>query len=104
MKKICVTAMLMSLILFGCNSEEPKKSAEKNTPTSAIQAVVDKAQELIDKAETSLQSLAEKATEIKDAAWKAATDMAATVQNKSEQVTEKTTETHEAPAPADTHK
>ena len=53
---------------------------------------------------TALQSLAEKATEIKDAVWKAATDVAATIQNKGEPVTEKTTDTHKEPAPADAHK
>lgn len=104
MKKICVTAMLMSLMLFGCNSEGPKESPAKDTPSSAIQAAVDKAHEVIDQTETALQSLAEKATEIKDAVWKAATEVAATIQNKGEQVTEKKPETHEEPAPADAHK
>ncbi len=104
MKMICVTAMLMSLMVFGCNSEEPKESPAKDTPSSAIQAAVDKAHEVIDQIETALQSLSEKATEIKDAVWKAVTNVAATIQNKSDQVTEKTTDTHEEPAPADAHK
>ena len=104
MKKIFLTAMLTSLMLSGCNSEEPKQPPAKETTTQAIQAAADKAHEVIDKTATASQSLAEKATEIKNAAQKAATDMSATIQKSSEPVTETTTKTQEAPAPAEAHR
>ena len=102
MKKFIVFAMLTSLMISGCKSEEPKQPPVKETTTQAIQAAADKAHKAIDKAETASQSLTERANKIKDAARKAATDMSATIQKSSAQVTEKTTEPQ--PAPAETLK
>lgn len=104
MKTIFVITLLASLMLFGCNNEEPKKPSAKETKSPAIQATADKAHEVIDKTATASQTLAEKAVEIKDIARKTVTDMFATVQNKNEQVTEEATKNQKAPTPADAHK
>jgi len=104
MKTIFVTILLASLMLSGCNNEEPKKPPAKETTSTAIQATADKAHEVIDKTATASQTLAEKAVEIKDIAWKAVTDMLATVQSKHEQVTEEAKKNQSAPTPADAHK
>lgn len=104
MKTIFVTILLASLMLSGCNNEEPKKPSAKETTSPAIQATADKAHEVIDKTATASQTLAEKAVEIKDIVWKAVTDMLATVQNKNEQVTEEAKKNQSAPTPADAHK
>ncbi|MDD3815515.1 MAG: hypothetical protein PHZ02_12820 [Desulfocapsaceae bacterium] len=105
MKKIFfMTAMFASLIIGGCSSEEPKEQPVKDSTNQVIQAAADKAHEVIDKTAAASKSLAEKAEEIKDTARKAASDMSATLQKDNEQVTEKATDTQEAPAPAETHK
>jgi len=104
MKTIFVITLLASLMLSGCNNEEPKKPSAKETTSPAIQATTDKAHEVIDKTATASQTLAEKAVEIKDITRKAVTDMLATVQNKNEQVTEEATKDQKAPTPADAHK
>jgi gas vesicle protein len=102
MKKILITAMFASLMFSGCSSEEPKESPVEKSTSQAIQAAADKAHQVIDKTATTSQTLANKATEIKDAAKKAASDMSASIQKSSEQVTEEATETY--PAPAEAHK
>ncbi|MCX5870724.1 MAG: hypothetical protein NTY00_08860 [Deltaproteobacteria bacterium] len=104
MKTIFVLTIIASLILSGCNNEEPKKPSAKETTSPAIQATADKAHEVIDKTATASQTLAEKAVKIKDIAWKAVTDMLATVQNKNEQITEEATKNQTAPTPADAKK
>lgn len=101
MKTVFVITLLASLMLSGCNNEEPKKPSAKETTSPAIQATADKAHEVIDKTAAASQTLAEKAVEIKAIAWKATTDMLATVQNKNEQVTE---EKNQSAPTADAHK
>lgn len=97
-----VTATFASLMISGCKNEGPKQPPAKETTTQAIQTAADKAHAVIDKTATTSQTLTERANEIKDAARKAATDMSATIQKSSPQITEKTTEPR--PAPAETHK
>lgn len=104
MKTIFIITLLAGLMLSACNNEEPKKPPAKETTSPAIQATADKAHEVIDKTATVSQTLAEKAVEIKDIAWKALTDMLATVQNKDEKVTKEATKNQGAPTPADAHK
>jgi len=104
MKKIFISTLLAGLLFSGCSSEEPKTPSTEETTSPAIQTATDKAHEVIDKTATASQTLAEKAAEIKEIAVKAAADISATLQNKSEQVTEKATESQEAPSAAETHK
>lgn len=104
MKKFFFITMLASLMFSGCSSEEPKAPPTEETTSPAIQSATDKAHEVIDKTATASQTLTEKAVEIKDIVLKAAADISATIQKSSEQVTEKETESQEAPAAAEPHK
>ena len=104
LKKFFVLAMLTSLIFSGCKSEEPTQPPAPESTTQAIQPAADKAHEFIDKAVTASQSFTDKAVEIQAIVRKAATDIRATLHKSSEPVTEKETESQEAPAAAEPHK
>jgi uncharacterized lipoprotein YajG len=104
MKKFLLFTMLANVMFSGCSSEEPKTPPTEKTTPPAIQAATDKAHEVIDKTATLSQTVAGKAAEIKEIALKAADDIHATIQKSSEQVTEKETESQEAPAAAEPHK
>ena len=86
MKKILMTAMLASLMLFGCKSEEPKKPPVTEPTSQSMKSAADKAHEAINKAETASEASTEKAAAIKETVQESTID------------TKKATEAQTAPA------